>query len=285
MPEPPPPPSGPTPPPSSGPTPPLPPPAPPAGATGAAPPPPPWAPASPESLGIPPGYTAYDPSFALRRATHRLAGLARAIQILIVVLFATSAVSMIVILANRSRFADLAAERIEESEIEGAIGAVGLVGVLTGLCQLAVAVCVMIWMWRAASNLRAAGRSDTTWAPGWGIGGWFCPPCIFVIPWLMLQELWKGAAPDAPPGPGPWRTTAANRLIPLWWVLYGLGGLIVGGLQFRSGFAGDTEELAEFYDDAALWTLASTVVTAGAGICFIVIVRGITARHRRLTGE
>ena len=84
-----------------------------------------------------------------------------------------------------------------ESDVEAAIGAIGLIGIVVAGCQIALAVCVMVWMWRAARNLRVAGRTDATWAPGWAVGGWFCPPCIFVIPWLMLQELWKGSAPTS----------------------------------------------------------------------------------------
>ena len=205
-------------------------------------------------------------------------------MILLVVLIVAGVASALMIVANRARFADVAAGRLDETDVESAIAGIGFIGLVTGLCQLGVAVCVMIWMFKAARNLRLAGRSDATWAPGWGIGGWFCPPCVFVIPWLMLQELWKGASPDAPAGPGGWRTTRSNRLIPLWWVLYGLGGLAVGGLQLRRGFAVEVEDVADFYDDAAWWTLASTAVTIAAGICFIGIVRGITDRHRRLVG-
>ena len=246
--------------------------------------PPPLTTTSP-TLGIPSGYAGYDPSFGVRRDGFRLGGLARAIEILMIVLLVASAASALVLVANRSRFGDFVDGTIEESDVESAIAAVGLIGFVTGACQLAVAVCVMIWMWRAAKNLRLAGRTDTTWAPGWGIAGWFCPPCVFVIPWLMLQELWKGASPDSPAGPSGWRSTRAHRLIPVWWVLYGLGGLVVAGLQLRRGFAVEIEDVAEFYDDAAWWTLASTAVTIAAGICFIVVVRGITARQRQLIGE
>ena len=201
-----------------------------------------------------------------------------------VILIVASLASAVVIFANRSRFADVAAGRLDETDVESAIAGIGLVGLVTGLCQLGIAVCVMIWMFRAARNLRLVDRSDATWAPGWAVGGWFCPPCVFVIPWLMLQELWKGAAPESPPGPGAWRATRSNGLIPLWWVLYGLGGLAVGGLQFRRGIAVEVQDVAEFYEDAAWWTLASTAVTIAAAVCFIAIVRGITARHRRLLG-
>ena len=67
-------------------------------------------------------------------------------------------------------------------------------GSLVGLLVIPIAVLTIIWMFRMAGNLRQLGRTGATWAPGWAIGGWFCPPCaIYAIPWLMFRELWRGS--------------------------------------------------------------------------------------------
>lgn len=251
------------------------------------PPPPPPLPPSGGSpslpAGIPPGYTPYEPGMLIGRGAERLAGLARAIQILLAIVLVLNAISAVMVIAFRSRFADFAEGSVPESDVEAAISTIGLIGIAAGGCQIALVVCVMVWMWRAARNLRVAGRTDATWAPGWAVGGWFCPPCIFVIPWLMLQELWKGSSTAS--DRRTWRENPGLPLIPLWWVLYGIGGILVASVQFGSSASTDIDDLAEFYDSAAVWTLVSTAITIAAGICFIVIVRRLTARQRALTGE
>lgn len=242
-------------------------------------------PHSPPTLAIPSGYTPYQPGMLIGRGAERLAGLARAIQILLAIVLAMNAISAVVIVAFRSRFADFVEGSVPKSDVEAAISTIGLIGIVAGGCQIALVVCVMVWMWRAARNVRIAGRTDATWAPGWAVGGWFCPPCVFVIPWLMLQELWKGSGP-APSAGRTWRQNPGLPLIPLWWALYGIGGVLVAVVQFGSrGASTDVDDLAEFYDSAAMWTLASTTITIAAGICFIGIVRRLTARQRALTGE
>jgi hypothetical protein len=217
------------------------------------------------------------------RGAERLAGLARAIQILLAIVLVLNAISAVMIIAFRSQFADFADGTVPESDVEAAIGAIGLIGIAVAGLQIALAVCVMVWMWRAARNLRAAGRTDATWAPGWAVGGWFCPPCIFVIPWLMLQELWKGSA--TPASGRTWRDNPGMPLIPLWWALYGIGGILVLVVQLGSSASTDIDDQADFYESAAVSTLVSTAITIAAGICFIIIVRRLTARQRALTGE
>ena len=65
-----------------------------------------------------------------------------------------------------------------------------MIGVAQGALQIAAAVVVIIWMYRLAWNHRALHRGGT-WGPAWAIGGWFLPPIVYVIPTLMLHELWK----------------------------------------------------------------------------------------------
>jgi Domain of unknown function (DUF4328) len=233
---------------------------------------------------VPPGYVAYDPSRLIGRGAERIAGLAVAIQILLVIVLVANAAAAVVTVAFRSRFADFLAGTATTSDVQSATDTIGAIGIVAGGCQIGLAACVMVWMWRMARNVRVAGRSDLRWAPGWAVAGWFCPPCVFVIPWLMLQELWKASAPTT--GMATWRDEPSNPLIVVWWVLYGLGGLVVAGVQFAGlGASGDLGDLAEFYERAVLWTVASTFVTVAAGACFVVLVRQLTARQRLLTGE
>ena len=145
----------------------------------------------------------------------------------------------------------------------------------------------MIWMYRIASNHRALGRR-TTWAPGFAIGGWFLPPFLFVIPLLILLEMWKASDPidrrRSDEGGG---SRSINPIVLVWWVLYGLVPVVVlftGGSPLTS-FGGDTDDVAEQFDEQQTAMLVQSISAILAAIVFIVIVRGLTDRHARLTGE
>ena len=101
--------------------------------------------------------------------------------------------------------------------IESIIGYL-MVGVIQAILQIAAAVVTIIWMYRVAANHRTLHRGGT-WGPGWAIGGWFLPPVVYVIPMLMLRELWKASNPDVPIG-GEWRTSPSSPLPIVWVLLY-----------------------------------------------------------------
>ena len=53
-------------------------------------------------------------------------------------------------------------------------------------------------MYRIATNVRAFQR-QTTWSPLFAIFGWMLPPFVlYVIPFLMLRELWKASDSEQP---------------------------------------------------------------------------------------
>lgn len=171
-----------------------------------------------------------------------------------------------------------------EQFIEGAAPYV-LLSVVQGVATIATAAVSMVWMFRIARNHRTL-RRDGTWGPGWAIGGWFLPPLLFVIPTLMFRELWKASDPDVAIGDD-WRRSPTSALIPLWFVLYSLLpiGLLIG--QNAGGLslgATETDMARQLLDDQRLTVLSAAVSVAGA-IVYVLLVRGLSDRHRRLTGE
>ena len=171
-----------------------------------------------------------------------------------------------------------------EQFIEGAAPYL-LMSVVQGVATVATAVVSMVWMFRIARNHRTLHRAGT-WGPGWAIGGWFLPPLLFVIPTLMFRELWKASDPDVAIGDD-WRRSPTSALIPLWFVLYSLVpiGLLIGtnagGLSLG---ATETDMAQQLLDDQRLTVLSAVVSLAGA-IVYVLLVRGLSDRHRRLTGE
>ena len=74
----------------------------------------------------------------------------------------------------------------------------------------------------------------------------------------------------------------------MWWVLYGLAPIVfiavAFGAQFRASGA-DLRDSADFFDDRMTMLVAQSVVTLAAAVAWALVVRGLSDRHRRLTGE
>lgn len=160
-----------------------------------------------------------------------------------------------------------------------------LMTAVQGVVTIATAVVTIVWMYRVAKNLRSLHRG-TTWGPGWAIGGWFLPPLLFVIPTLALRELWKASDAGVPVG-GDWRSNRTSPLVWLWFVVYSLVPLVLLAIQSSQQFAlgASEEDLAEQVVDGRVTTIVSSAVTIAGAVVFALLVRRLTDRHRRLTGE
>lgn len=254
--------------------------------------PPPLPPPAPPPTGLnpPPGYVAYGPGrYGAFSPFARVRGLGKVLGILVIVVAAGQLAALGASLAARSEAADFLAGRIDEDEFLSGYGPSLAASALTGAANLAVVVLTMIWMYRLASNLERLGRTGRTWSPGWAIGGWFLPPVLFVIPWLMFRELWRGSDPAAPPGAPDWRQRRVAPIVDLWWVLYGVVPTLMipfgVGLAVSGGIATDAEDIAQRIEDQWVLDTLSGLVTLAAALAYFVLVRQLTARHAAATHE
>jgi hypothetical protein len=217
-------------------------------------------------------------------------GLSTALVVLVGVVGASAVIAAVLSGGSRDAARDYREGRITETEFLESYIAVGVLGLLQLAATIAAFVLTVLVMYRLASNHRALGRRGT-WAPGWAIGGWFLPPLmIYVIPFLMFRELWKASDPDATGEADQWKRGPVSPLVPLWWVLYGLVpvGLIAmqgAGSVGGGGFTSSTDALAETVEEQFTLTLVGSLLTLAAAVVFILMIRGLVDRHRRLTGE
>jgi hypothetical protein len=253
----------------------------------ATPPPPP--PPPPPDLK-PPSFPAHEGAPHAASGLKRVGGLARSTVILVGITGVTTVFSTLTSGLARDEARAFLDGRISEDEFIEAYSPGALFGLVQFLTFIGAGVLTILLMFRLASNHRALGRSGT-WAPGWAIGGWFLPPLVlYVIPFLMLRELWKASDPSIPPGDDRWRASPVAPVVTVWWLLYGLAPLALLVIQ---GFgavgsnltAGSTEAAAEVLVDQFAFSVVGAVVTVLGAISFIVLVRGLAARHRQLTGE
>lgn len=235
----------------------------------------------------PPGYAGYTPSpMAAAVPLKRVGGLAKAVVVLCAISAASSILELVVRNASKDEAESFQAGELSDTEFVESVAAYALLGVVIGMVTIATAVVTIIWMYRVASNHRALHRG-TTWGPGWAIGGWFAPPMLYIIPMLTLMEMWKASDPAVPVG-SDWRRGRGSPLVPVWFVLYSIIPLALFAGQIGSTFdslGGSEDQLADQITGDPTLSIVGAAATVAAAAVFVVIVRSLTDRHRRLTGE
>lgn len=150
---------------------------------------------------------------------------------------------------------------------------------------LMILAAIPFWMWsyRSHRNLPALLAAPLSYSPGWTIGGWFIPFANLVIPFLVMQEIYRGSTPRAA------ARLTANRLGPssvvviFWWCFWIACGVVstTGALIFnlQNFGAPDFQSLL-----LAVWLLiAASFLRLGAAVCIIqAMINIIRFQHERL---
>ena len=215
----------------------------------------------------------------------RVSGLAKIAMILVLATALTAFVELLVRQTVTDEAEDYLAGSIDKQEFQEAIIGYSIVPVVASLLQIATLVITIIWMFRIASNHRTLHRGGT-WGPGWAIAGWVLPPLIYVIPTLMFVELWKASDPDVPIG-GNWRAKGGAPIPLIWGVLYTAASVLSVAANATGEFSlsGSETTLAEQLTSDQSLEVVVACLSLAAALAFVVLVRRLTRRHTRLTGE
>ncbi|RIV34454.1 DUF4328 domain-containing protein [Micromonospora radicis] len=151
------------------------------------------------------------------------------------------------------------------------------VGLALTVALLVAAVLVIIWSWRARSNLDAFPGAGPTLASGWAIAGWLVPFVNLVVPYRVVaniarESLWRLSTP--------W-------LVKLWWGAW-LGYLLTDRISSRSTIeefdalpypqtSADFEAYVDYYATTSGTYLLPTLACVLAGVPLIVLIRQISA--------
>ncbi len=217
-------------------------------------------------------------------------GISRAIMILVGIVGVVSATGGLITPAVANRATDFLEGRATAEEFERSYAVLTLARVVILPATLAAFAVIGIWMYRMSRNVRAYGR-ETVWAPLFGVVGWLLPPALFVIPLLMLRELWKASTPRWSGGTDAWKRQPENPMLWAWWLLFGVASLGFGAVQLAAIAGGSdrgtatTESLAEGIEGAGAFSVTSGSFQLVTAIVWIVFVRQLAARHTALTRE
>ena len=229
----------------------------------------------------PPGAPPPPPIPVAATTTWRsLRGLTTALTVLLW-LAAADAVFGVVAYINRINvLGDIIDGRFDSDIVQRADDSRDLLNAATtimGLLSLAIFVLIIIWMFRAMKNNETLGRSNARLSPGWESAAGSFPLANFVIPVLILQDLWRGSDPGSPRNDPGWRTTSGSALVAWYWVAH-----VISSARFLSEGSDkklrDLSELRDFrtHDSIAVVGVVATIASAVLGIQ---VIRRIASRQ------
>jgi len=232
------------------------------------------------ATGPPPGPSA-PPAFHAPPVWRSLRGLTTALTVLFWAIVGANVLVVLALLNQRAAVEDAIDELLVDlHRVDDADNLVVAAAVLVTLLTLAIAVVFIIWMWRTAKNNEALGRARPRLSAGWAIGGWFIPVANFVLPILIMQDLWRGSDASVPRGDPNWRRARGSVLVGMWWgtLLASVIARIAAGSN--SDEAGQYSSLTEYRTVNALLMLGA-LFAIPAGVLAMTVARGLADRQER----
>jgi hypothetical protein len=147
---------------------------------------------------------------------------------------------------------------------------------LAGLVGIATFVLLIIWLYRAAKNNEALGRQNPRLGAGWAIGGWFIPIAWWVIPFIVLDDVWRGSDPSIPRGDPSWRRSKTLAAIWAWAVTAAI--LTIPNFIASSGGDVRADEPEKVRRDDIL-RIIGALGGIIAAVLAIVVIRKVAARQ------
>jgi hypothetical protein len=145
-------------------------------------------------------------------------------------------------------------------------------------CVVAVvtSVFVLVWIHRVHGNLPLLGARRLRYSPGWAVGGFLIPFVNYVLPFLVVREIWKASDPKRMDAQS-WRDGPLSLLVPSWWVLLCVSVIAPPAVNLAFG-GGDEVTASQHWN----WVfLVSDVLVIPVAILWILVVRGIVSRQEK----
>jgi len=147
-----------------------------------------------------------------------------------------------------------------------------LLELVSALASLAATISFLIWVYRAAQNLRALDRGGKIPSPGWCVGWFFVPLANFFMPYRVLSEIWDASDTGTGFGSHAFRRTP---LIPLWWVTFLAS-------KFLARFV---TSLADGLQETAIVRLLGNGIGVAAAVSIALVMRDVGAHQAEIAGS
>ena len=198
---------------------------------------------------------------------------------------------VIALLWLHGRVDDFRDATITSQELTDATRHYFLIMSVPSLLGVANMIVLIVLLWRMARNHETIGRPATTFGPAWAIVGVLVPFVNMAVPWLFMNEKWKGSDQAHPPMSPEWKTARGSSMVNVWWAIAlsaAIISLIGSGDVAAAMFSaigklssdGDLVDVAQDLVGGNLrWFVASTLLSGVAGIFGAVTLRTLVARQ------
>ena len=206
-----------------------------------------------------------------------LKGLSVALLVMfIVTAFCYGAVSLTLI-GRADTFSRADSGLVPSDEVSAADDGVAGAYLLSSMCEIALFVLLIVWLWRAYSNTRVFGAGPWRWGRGWTVGSWFIPLANLVIPKLLINDAWRGADARAPQNPL-WRRLPVAGVVTMWWVLLVAGRVL---LQIADAGATVVDDMADVVPFDQFGAVVALLCMAGCILGAIAVWKMFRRQHER----
>ena len=215
------------------------------------------------------------PSENSNATTYNLVGLGKGISILAII-YSIFSLFRVIAFASRANLINDVKDgyRVSFSAAENADGLVQASVSLSILVNIALLICMIIWAWRATTNLDSLGISHK-WGRGWAIGSWFTPIMFFFVPYQIIRDAWE-KAPNQNISGSTSNFQSVDKRNNFWLI-----GFILWWVQIALGRLGANQ--ADGNIDEAITADVLGAVSGGvgiiAGILFAMAFRQMSERH------
>ena len=127
-------------------------------------------------------------------------------------------------------------------------------------------ILILRWIHRANFNARQLGAQNMEFTPGWSIGYYFIPVLTLWKPYQAMKEIWQASSE-----PSDWSFTKVSPILPLWWALWIISGML-GQAIFR--FSSSAEEIDELMN-LNIITQVSNTLDIPLALVTLAIVNGV----------
>ena len=125
------------------------------------------------------------------------------------------------------------------------------------------------WIYFSNKNLRAFGAVGLSFRPGWAVGWYFIPIANLWKPYQAMKEIWQASS-----DPLDWSRQQTPGLMPVWWALWLIAG-VVDRISFR--LSNNAETIADFQIATSI-----NIASAGLNIALYTVFLMLMSRISRL---
>lgn len=173
---------------------------------------------------------------------------------------------------------------ITEADLDGADDTISTVALWFVVVFVAAGIVFIAWLWQARLNAERLRPAQHRRARGWVIGSWICPVVNLWFPFMVVDDVYRASRPGVSHDIRDLRVVPGSPVLGLWWTLW-LGGLILDRIAVSTW---NNAVSVDSLRTAAVVETVQAVVTAGAAVALILVIRRISAwqdnRMNALTG-